>query len=76
MTWIEKHIAARDNLAAIILAQTDAWVAAGCPPSFSVDGESYSWNEWLDGKNAALDTMSKTIQMNAQPFVIRSRVRP
>lgn len=65
----------RDNLGAIVEAQTVAWLAAGCPPTFSVDGESYSWNEWLKGKTDEIEAITKTIQTLSGPFVVRSKGR-
>ncbi len=68
--------ASRDNLVALVEQQTAAWLAAGCPPSFSVDGESYSWNEWLAGKLQAIEQLQGLIQrVGSGPFVVRSRGR-
>ena len=64
----------RDNIEQIVEAQTLAWVAAGCPPTFSVDGESYQWDSWLASKLAAIESLDKLIQ-RAQPFYMRSRHR-
>mgnify|MGYP000028093794 CR=1 FL=1 len=66
---------ARDALEAVIAAQTAAWQADGCPPTFSVDGESYDWNNWLAGKTAALKELNGLIQKRAGPFIVRSRGR-
>lgn len=70
----ESLIRTRDNLLAIVEAQTAAWVLAGCPPTFSVDGESYQWDSWLDAKLKALESLDKLIQ-HASPFYVRSRLR-
>jgi hypothetical protein len=67
--------AARDNLGAIVKAQTEAWLAAGCPPTFSADGESYSWNEWLKAKSDEIEALTKAIQSVSSPFIVRSRGR-
>jgi hypothetical protein len=74
-TLVENLTAARDNLAAVIALQTAAWVASGCPPTFSIDGESYDWNNWLAGKTAAIENLTTQIQSVGGPFLIRSRVR-
>jgi hypothetical protein len=71
----ENLTAARDNLAAVIALQTASWVAFGCPPTFSIDGESYDWNNWLAGKTAAMESLTKQIQTVSGPYLIRSRVR-
>lgn len=68
--------AARDSLVALVKAQTAAWEAAGCPPTFSVDGESYDWNNWLAGKIDAINALTKTIQTVGGPFVVRRYGRP
>lgn len=67
--------AALANLEQLIETQTAAWVADGCPPTFSIDGESYDWNNWLDGKLAAIERLQRTIQLRGGSFVVRSRVR-
>lgn len=74
-TLLENLTAARDNLAAVVANQTAAWVASGCPPSFSVEGESYDWNNWLQDKKEAIENLTKQIQAASGPFLIRSRVR-
>ena len=73
---LEDLVTARDNMEAIVAAQTAAWVTAGCPPTFSVDGESYDWNNWLQAKADAIRTLTELIQSRQGPFVIRSRGRP
>lgn len=71
---VEALIRIRDSLLAIIEAQTAAWEEAGCPPTFSVDGESYDWNNWLTSKLDNLDKLDQKIA-KAQPFAVRSRYR-
>lgn len=66
--------AARENLAVIIETQTAAWVEQGCPPTMTIDGVSYAWNEWLPSKMEALDMISKQLA-RMRPFAINSRVR-
>jgi hypothetical protein len=65
----------RANLIAIVKAQTAAWVTAGCPPTFSVDGESYDWNNWLTGKLAAIKDLTEQVQGIGPRFIVRSRGR-
>ena len=64
----------RDSLLAIIEAQTSAWETAGCPPTMSIDGESYQWDNWLASKMDALDKIDKQIN-RSNPYFIRSRQR-
>lgn len=66
--------AARTSLENLVAAQLAAWEAAGCPPTFSVDGESYSWDSWLQTKLDAIERLTKQIQQ-ASPFYVRSRLR-
>lgn len=73
-TRAERLTAIRDNLLQIVEEQTAAWVAAGCPPTFSIDGESYQWDSWLTSKTQAIETYDKLIQ-RATPFYVRSRHR-
>jgi hypothetical protein len=73
-TRSERLTATRANLLQIVEEQTEAWIEAGCPPTFSVDGESYSWNEWLTSKLQAIESLDKLIQ-RATPYYKRSRHR-
>ena len=66
----------RESLVALVKAQTAAWEAAGCPPTFSVDGESYDWNNWLAGKLDAIDRLTQSIQTAGGPFLVRRYGRP
>lgn len=66
-------IAARDNLSQIVADQTLLWIADGCPPSFSVDGESEDWNSWLKSKTDAINDLIDLIQKLGSPFVVRSK---
>jgi len=69
-------IQARDDLERIVATQTALWRSAGCPPTFSVDGESYDWNNWLSSKTAALAELQKLIQQRSgSAFIVRSRQR-
>lgn len=76
-TSVSNLEAARDNLTQVILAQTTAWAADGCPPTFSIDGESWNWAEWLKTKNEEILALNKSIQAisNAGPWIGRSRGR-
>lgn len=70
----ESLVRIQNSLLAIVEAQTVAWEASGCPPTFSVDGESYQWDSWLTSKMDVLDKLDKAIQKET-PFYIRSRLR-
>lgn len=66
---------ARDNIGSIIEAQTAAWVTAGCPPTFSVDGESYQWDSWLSSRLEEIDKLTEKIQKLSSPHIVRHRGR-
>ncbi len=63
------------NVATIINTQTALWVAAGCPPTFSVDGESYQWNEWLKARNEELQGLIASRQQVSGSWIVRSTGR-
>ncbi len=75
MAAVDSVIRARDNLALLIEMQTAKWVASGCPPTYSIEGESYDWNNWLTSKMDNLNAMNQTIQQMQGPFIIRSKGR-
>lgn len=67
--------ATRSNLIAIVKAQTAAWITAGCPTTYSVDGESYDWNGWLASKTKAIDDLTTLINRLNGPWINYSRGR-
>ena len=73
-TRTDRLTASRDNVLQIVEEQTAAWVTAGCPPTFSVDGESYQWDSWLSSKLEAIKSLDALIQ-RAQVYYKRSRHR-
>ncbi len=74
-TAVESLKRSRDNVVAVVEAQTLAWVAAGCPPTFSVDGESYQWGQWLKDKNEELKGLTESIALLSSPWIVRSQGR-
>lgn len=73
-TLADNLAAARDSLGAIIAAQTAAWTLAGCPPTFTIDGESYDWNNWLTSRLNELEKLTQQI-IRLTPYLIQSRAR-
>lgn len=67
--------AARSSLVAVVRDQAAAWAAAGCPPTFSVDGESYDWSSWLKAKSDEIRGLTELINSMSSPWVVRSRGR-
>lgn len=65
-------VASITALTAVIQAQMAAWQSAGCPPTFSVDGESYDWNNWLAGKTAALSALRAELSAAQGPVIVRT----
>ena len=49
--------------------------AYGPRPSYSLDGESYSWPEWRTSIIAQIQELQKARQAIGGPFMVRSRVR-
>ena len=70
----QRLIDIRTSLENIVKAQTAAWEAAGCPPTISVDGESYQWDSWLTSKLDAISKLSEQIRA-ASPYMVHSRAR-
>lgn len=64
-----------DNLAEIIEAKTAAWLADGCPTTYSIDGESYEWASWLETKTRELVALKDAQQHIAPKFIVRTRGR-
>lgn len=75
-TDVENLKTIRSNLIAVIAAKTAEWVASGCPPSFSIDGESYQWDSWLKTKNEELKGLTENLRLISGPFIVRSYGRP
>lgn len=72
-TEVEDLKTIRASLIAIVKAQTAAWESAGCPPDFSVDGESFTWSNWLDSKLKAINDLTDQIARVSSPWLVRSR---
>lgn len=75
MTTRERLQAAYEDMA-VTLAMEEAYCAAHGPkPSYSLDGESYSWTEWREAQVRAMDSLKKLIQLEGGPFIVQSRMR-
>ena len=70
----QRLIRIRTSLERIVEIQTASWEESGCPPTMSIDGESYQWDSWLTSKMAEIERLSGMIQ-RASPYIIRSRSR-
>lgn len=58
MAYADDLVTIRDNLATVVKNETAAWVTNGPKATYSIDGQSVSWNEWLTtmmDRLAALD---------------------
>lgn len=64
-----------DSLIALQKAQIAEWETAGKPPSYSVDGESYSWGSWLAEIDAAITAKIEQRQRVGGAWIARSRGR-
>ena len=72
--YIAKLEVARDNLAQILVNQTAAWVIAGRPPVWSVDGESQSFESFERSVTDAITKLTDEINRN-RVYWVRSRHR-
>lgn len=45
-------------------------------PTYSLDGESYNWGEYLQTLMDALEKIDQAIMRNSLPWIVRSRARP
>jgi len=58
---------ARDNVTALL-----ADLSAHPKPTYSLDGESYSWESYFSMLCGQLETLNKQIQVLGGPFEIKS----
>lgn len=75
MAAADDALATLASLTAIVKAQTAAWVAAGMPPTFSIDGESYDWAGWLKAMTDAIGEQTKLLVLLNPPFALTSVAR-
>lgn len=75
MALVDQLKQIRQDLVDAVGVVTAGWAAAGCPVTYSVDGESYQWSEWLEAKTREIDALTASIQKIASPFIVRSRGR-
>ena len=45
-------------------------------PTYSLDGESYNWAEYMTALLDAQEKIDQAIQRNSLPWIVRSRARP
>lgn len=74
-TNVDRIQNAIDNLCQLVEAETARWLADGAKVTHSIDGESFSWNDWLKGKTEEIDALSKLKATISSPFIIRSKGR-
>lgn len=67
--------AARSSLVATFAAEAAYQAANGPKPSYSIDGESVSWDEWRAATLKQIDDLSDVIVRLDGPVLIRSRGR-
>lgn len=68
MAYLDSLTQAQTNLGALI-----AQVTANPQPNYSVDGESYSWSEYLAMLITQTENLDRAIQRAGGPFETRSR---
>ncbi len=71
MALIDSLTTAQANIAARL-----AEVTTKAQPNYSVDGESYSWADYVSMLTGQLETIEKAIQRAGGPYQIISRGSP
>ena len=69
-TYLENLRTARTNIGELLVKMT-----ANPKPSYSVDGQSISWESYLDMLNRQLEALDKSIQRAQAPFSKLTRGR-
>jgi hypothetical protein len=72
--YLPNLVAIKGNLLATLAAETAYQAAYGPKPTYSLDGESYSWTEWRSAVLDKVEQLGKLIQLE-QPFIITHRAR-
>lgn len=70
MAYIDSLTQAQANIGALL-----ASVTANPQPNYSVDGESYSWADYVAMLRGQLQGLARDIQDAGGPFEVRSRGR-
>ncbi len=70
---VENLITLRDNYIQILTDESTYQLANGPKPSYSIDGESVSWDSWRDSMTAKIESLTNLINKVSGPFLIRSR---
>lgn len=66
----------KSNLLQVLADETAYQVTNGPKPSYSLDGESMSWNEWRGAILDKIQLLNNLIQNEQTPFQVVSRARP
>ncbi len=64
--------ATADAILTEIANETALWAANGPKPSYSIDGQSVDWNQWLLLRRQGLMELYKLIQA-LQPYQLKTR---
>lgn len=67
MAYTDDLATARDNMATAIKVTTARWTTAGCPATYSIDGQSVVWNDWLRAQLEGLEKLNQAIA-RASPY--------
>ena len=60
-TFVDKLRRQRDAMMTTVLNEMEAQAVNGPKPSYSLDGQGVSWDQWLSGMNAEIVKISETI---------------
>lgn len=75
MSDLNNLIAIRSNYIQLLATESAAQITNGPKPSYSLDGESYSWNEYRQQLQAMIEKYNILIQYASGPFQIVSQRR-
>jgi hypothetical protein len=74
-TDVENLVAARSSLIQALATEAAAQVTGGAKPSYSIDGELVSWDQWRTATMGQIQALTQQIRQLGGPFRIRSRGR-
>lgn len=65
----------RDNLITEVKTETTLWAANGPKPSYSLDGQSVSWDQWLENRTRQIESCDRMIQVLEGAWAVISRAK-
>jgi hypothetical protein len=59
-----------DGIISIMQVQQAAWIAAGQPPTYSINGQSVQWSAWWQDRLKDIQALQETKRVVASPYRI------